>query len=294
VRRRLRIPAAVAALAGAALGAALVYRALAPGAAPRPRVEACQGGPTIRGIDVSYHQEGIAWRRVRQAGVLFAFIRVSDGTTVSDPRFAQNWAGARRVGVMRGAYQYFRPEVSAIAQADLLIAAVRRDPGELPPALDVETDGGQPPAQLEMRVRAWVDRVRTQLRVEPIVYTGPEFWRERARGADLASQPLWVAHYTDECPSVPAPWTRWTFWQHTDRGAVPGIDGPVDLSLFAGDYLALEELARRSRLPEPELAAASAPALVPASAPAAASIPVPEAASAPAPVLVPAAASSSR
>jgi len=30
------------------------------------------------------------------------------------------------------------------------------------------------------------------------------------------------------------PWTRWTFWQHTDRGAVPGIEGPVDLDLFAG------------------------------------------------------------
>jgi len=292
VRRKLRIPAAAAALAGAALGAALVYRALAPGAAPAPRVEACQGGPTIRGIDVSYHQEGIAWRRVRQAGVLFAFIRVSDGTTVSDPRFAQNWAGARRVGVMRGAYQYFRPETSAIAQADLLIAAVRRDPGELPPALDVETDGGLPPAQVEARVRAWVDRVRTQLRVEPIVYTGPEFWRDRAGGADLASQPLWLAHYTNECPSVPSPWTRWTFWQHTDRGAVPGIDGPVDLSLFAGDYLALEELARRSRLPE--LAAASAPA--PALAVEAAAVPAlgPAAAAAAAVAPGPAASSASR
>ena len=30
-------------------------------------------------------------------------------------------------GVLRGAYQYFRPEDSAIAQADLLIAAIRRD-----------------------------------------------------------------------------------------------------------------------------------------------------------------------
>ena len=294
MRRRLRIPALVAALAGAALGAALVYRALAPGdAAPPLRLTDCGAGPTIRGIDVSYHQEGISWRRVRQAGVQFAFIRVSDGTTVSDPRFAMNWANARRVGVMRGAYQYFRPEESAIAQADLLIAAVRRDPGELPPALDVETDGGQRPAQVEARVRAWVDRVRTQLRVEPIVYTGPDFWRERAGGADLAGQPLWLAHYTAACPSVPSPWARWTFWQHTDRGAVPGIDGPVDLNLFAGDYLALEELARRSRLPE--LASAASPAPVPTPAPVAGdSAGAAAAAAAAAPVLVPAAASSSR
>jgi lysozyme len=258
VRRKRRI-LTVAVAAGMAIGAAVTWRALRPAGDDAPGVIAdlaCEAGPTIRGIDVSHHQEGIAWRRVRQAGVLFAFVRVSDGMIVSDERFADNWSGARRVGVLRGAYQYFRPEESAVAQADLLIAAIRRDPGELPPALDVEIDGGRPPAQLAARVRAWVDRVRSQLRVEPIVYTGPDFWRERVGGADLASQPLWLAHYTESCPSVPSPWTRWTFWQHTDRGAVPGIDGPVDLNLFAGDYLALEELGRRSRLPE--LAAASA------------------------------------
>lgn len=249
MRRKLRIRAVAAFAAAAALaaGVAVVDRLVTGGSGPAPA--ACEVGPTVRGIDVSYFQESIAWRRVRQAGVQFAFIRVSDGTTVADPRFADNWAGARRVGVLRGAYQYFRPEESAIAQADLLIAAVRRDPGELPPVIDVETDGGKSPAQLAAKVRAWVERVRAQLRVEPIVYTGPEFWRERAGGADLASQPLWLAHYTPGCPLVPAPWTRWTFWQHTDRGTVPGIAGPVDLNVFAGDYFALEELARRARLP---------------------------------------------
>ncbi len=245
---RIRVIAAFAAAAGLAAGAALVCRIAGDGSAGDP-APPCEVGPTVRGIDVSYFQETISWKRVRQAGVQFAFIRVSDGMTVSDPKFAHNWSGARRVGVLRGAYQYFRPEESAIAQADLLIAAIRRDPGELPPVIDVETDGGRSPAQLAARVRAWVDRVRAQLRVEPIVYTGPDVWRERAGGAELSSQPLWLAHYTPSCPTVPPPWVRWTFWQHTDRGTVPGIAGPVDLNVFAGDYLALEELARRSRLP---------------------------------------------
>jgi lysozyme len=259
-RGRNRIVAALAlAVAGLVIGAAaVVWHALGAGGEPPRHDLTCETGPTIRGIDVSYHQETIAWRRVRQAGVLFAFIRVADGVSLADPRFASNWAGAKRVGVLRGAYQYFRPEDSAIAQADLLIAAIRRDPGELPPVIDVEADGGQPPAQLAARVRAWVERVRAELRVEPIVYTGPDFWRERAGGADLAGPPLWLAHYTQGCPAVPSPWTRWTFWQHTDRGAVPGVDGPVDLNLFAGDYLALEELARRSRLGELAVEAASA------------------------------------
>lgn len=208
----------------------------------------CQLGPTVAGIDVSYYQQEITWSRVRKAGIRYAFIRHSDGATIVDARFARNWRDAKRVGVLRGAYQYFRPNESALAQADLLANALGRDPGELPPVIDVEDHGGLGAAQLEAAVRAWVDRVRTRLGVEPIVYTGPEFWRDRARNADLTRQPLWIAHYTRGCPTVPAPWTAWTLWQHTDNGRVPGIDGPVDLDLFAGTPADLEDFARRSRL----------------------------------------------
>ncbi|MDQ3370827.1 MAG: glycoside hydrolase family 25 protein [Myxococcota bacterium] len=204
----------------------------------------CQTGPTVPGIDVSYYQQDVAWKRVRAAGVRFAFVRVSDGLTVRDTRFATNWAGAKRAGILRGAYQYFRPEQSALAQADLMIATLRRDRGELPPVIDVESEGGKAPAPLVAAVQLWVARVRDQLGVEPIVYTGPEFWRDRAGGADLTRQPLWIAHYTRGCPTVPRPWTRWHFWQHTDNGRVPGIEGAVDLDLFAGTYDELEAFAR--------------------------------------------------
>jgi lysozyme len=123
---------------------------------------------------------------------------------------------------MRGAYQYFRPDQNPTAQADLLIAAVASDPGELPPVIDIETDGGKSPAQVVDAARVWIDRVRTKLGVEPIVYTGPEFWRTRANSGDLTTQPLWIAHYTSGCPTVPAPWRRWTFWQHSDEAGSPG------------------------------------------------------------------------
>lgn len=244
VRDRLRVPM-IAALALAT--AALVY-VLWPRAQPVAIGPVCETGPTVAGIDVSYYQDQIEWARVRGAGIRFAFIRVSDGLTVEDARFAKNWVGARRAGVLRGAYQHFRPDENPIAQADLLIAAIARDPGELPPVIDVEVDGGKAPDQVADRVRAWVARVRSRLAVEPIVYTGPEFWRDRVGGADLSSQPLWVAHYTRSCPTVPPPWTAWAFWQHTDTGQVPGIEGPVDLDVFAGSLDELEAFARRSRV----------------------------------------------
>ena len=230
---------AILVLAGLALGlaaaSAVLWRVRGHRLRPeRPERPECRRGTTTPGIDVSYYQETIDWPRVRRAGIRFAFIRLSDGAAQRDVRFATNWAEAKRAGVVRGAYLFFRPDQSVAAQADLMIAAMRgRDPGDLPPVIDIEVDAGLPASIVAARAAAWIDRVRDALGIEPIVYTGSDLWRNGG-GDALAGQPLWVAHYTQGCPTLPSPWRRWTFWQHTDRGAVPGIDGPVDLDLFAG------------------------------------------------------------
>lgn len=245
-RRWPVVAAAIAASVAFVVGYALLFGGSRELELPPPE---CRQGPTIPGIDVSYYQNTIDWRRVRKSGVLFAFIRVSDGATFADPMFATNWNAARPTGVYRGAYQYFRPDENATAQADLLIAAIRRDPGELPPVIDVETAGGKSAAQIARAIKVWVERVREKLGVEPIIYTGPDFWKTSVDNADLTSQPLWIAHYTGACPTIPAPWRTWTFWQYTERGEVPGITGPVDLNVFAGTFTELEDFVRRSRRP---------------------------------------------
>jgi lysozyme len=234
LRGYLGVRSALVVVAGVVLGiaaaSAVIARSRARGPRDRPERAGCQAGPTTPGIDVSYHQQTIDWHRVQRAGIRFAFIRLSDGATLRDAMFATNWAEAKRAGVVRGAYQFFRPDQSAIAQADLMIAAMRdRDRDDLPPVLDI----GLGATELAARARNWVDRVRDKLGVEPIIYTGGDLWR--SGGAEpLGAQPLWVAHYTQGCPALPPPWTQWRFWQHTDGGAVPGIEGPVDLDLFAG------------------------------------------------------------
>jgi lysozyme len=227
---------AVLVVAAVALGVAAMLEMIEH-ARPRrskPPHPECQVGPTTPGIDVSYYQEAIDWPRVQRAGIRFAFIRLADGATQRDPMFASNWTESRRAGIARGAYLFFRPDQDVAAQADLMITAMRgRDGDDLPPVIDIEADGGLPAAVVAERARDWIDRVRSGVGVEPIVYTGGDLWR--GGGADaLAGQALWIAHYTQSCPTLPAAWTRWTFWQHTDRGAVPGIEGAVDLDLFAG------------------------------------------------------------
>ena len=133
-----------------------------PAARRTPVPPECKLGPTTSGIDVSYYQGDITWARVRRAGVQFAFIRVSDGSTILDSKFEANWAGARRASVLRGAYQFFRPEEDPVAQANLLVKKLRaHGQGELPPVIDIEVTGGLPLASVVANARLWIETVRS-------------------------------------------------------------------------------------------------------------------------------------
>jgi lysozyme len=195
----------------------------------------CGEGPTVPGIDVSHHQGEPDWPAVRAGGIEFAFIRATDGLDRVDTRFAQNWAGAGAQGLLRGAYQFFRPDQDPVAQAELLLGMLAPSPGELPPVIVVEVTEDLEPAEIEGGVRAWLDRVRPAIGREPILYTGFYFWRDEVGAPDLTGSPLWHAQYTSEpCPRIAPPWRDWAFWQFTQAGRVAGISGDVDLDRWNG------------------------------------------------------------
>ena len=212
----------------------------------------CGGGPVVYGMDVSSYETSIDWPTAKDAGIAFAFIRVSDGLQYRDPKFARYWEGASAAGVMRGAYQFFRPAQDPIAQADLLLEAISpRLPDDLPPVIDVETTGGLAPSEVEAAVRAWVDHVTAAIGRQPIIYAGYYSWQDYTGNANLTSSPLWHAQYTNApCPNIPTPWTRWTFWQYTSTGTVPSVTGELtDLDVFNGSLDDLRAFAANA--PEP-------------------------------------------
>jgi uncharacterized protein (TIGR03382 family) len=205
----------------------------------------CGAGPTLKGIDVSYYQGTIDWTRVANDNVKYAFVRVSDGTTFVDPKFSTYWAGSRAAGIKHGAYQFFRPGQDPIAQADILLDAIGRKlaPDDLPPVIDVEASDGQSAAVIKQKVSAWIDRVKSVLGRDPIIYTGFYFWRDSVGAPDFTSSPLWHAQYsTAACPNIAPPWSDWAFWQFTDSGTIDGISGPVDTNKFNGDEAAFAKL----------------------------------------------------
>jgi lysozyme len=150
-----------------------------------------------------------------------------------------------------GAYHFFRPKSDATAQALHFVRTVGSLRNrELPPVIDIEDnrlwEGITSDAAMKM-VQRFCDVVRRDLGVEPIIYCSPSFVRDVLKhNAALAHFVLWLAHYTQaQQPNVPAPWTRWTFWQHSETGRVPGVSTNCDLNRFNGTPEQLAAMARR-------------------------------------------------
>lgn len=191
-----------------------------------------------RGVDVSHYQGAIDWARVEEAGVGFAFLKATEGTTFTDHTFRRHWAELGETRILRGAYHRFKPTRDAAAQAEHFLAVVPIREGDLPPVLDVEATDGVSDARLIRGVRTWLETVERRTGVRPIVYTKPGFRRAHL-GTALDDYPLWIAEYGVESPSHP----RWTFWQHSEQGRVPGIQKIVDLDRFNGTRGELRQLA---------------------------------------------------
>ncbi len=202
----------------------------------------CAHGATTFGVDVSEFQGNIDWGAAHASGVQFAVIRVGDGF-YNDPKFVQNWNGAGAAGVLRGAYQFFRPEDDAAAEAnhfaDVLMA--NGGPGELPPVIDVEVTDGVGAGTYQQRVATWLSVVEQRTGVRPAIYTGKYFWQDNV-GSNESAYPLWIAQWGPSCPDIAAQWGDWAFWQTSDNGQVGGIPAVVDTDLFNGSLDQLRAL----------------------------------------------------
>jgi len=193
----------------------------------------------VPGIDVSHYQPSIDWQAVVRAGFQYCFIKATEGIGCVDRSFARHWQESRKAGLIRGAYHFFRPSDPVSAQAALFVRTIQSlQAGDLPPVLDLEApeDWAVIPAQERVPLAiAWLEAVEHDLGAAPIVYLSPAFANEiLANAAPLARYHVWLAHHTmAETPSIPKPWTAWTFWQHANDRA-PGISVRVDLNRFNG------------------------------------------------------------
>jgi len=211
------------------------------------------------GIDVAVYQPQVDWTGVKASGVSFAFIKATEGTTLTDPTFSQHWQGARDAGLLRGAYHFFHPAEDPVAQAQRFATVVGAGNSDLPPALDLEKSGNTVTTDMLAAniggVLTWLVTVERLLGLRPVIYTNQDTWDEVVQklggtGPDwLARYPLWAANwvysYADgDQPAMPPGWNQWTFWQFDSPDKcnpacpplvpVTGVPNGVDIDFFHG------------------------------------------------------------
>lgn len=208
---------------------------------------ALPGSYSVHGIDVSRYQERIDWDRVRRMQVgkvqmQFAFIKATEGSWLKDPYFNYNWKQAHRQGLIRGAYHYFLPDISAKDQARHFIRTVKLRSGDLPPVVDVEEQRGMRSEQVRAFTLQFLQMLEKHYGVKPVLYTNLQFFKDHfADEPAFADYTKWIAHYRTPRLVMPGDHT-WHFWQHNDAGRVNGINSTVDFNVFNGSLQDLNKL----------------------------------------------------
>lgn len=192
-------------------------------------------------LDVSRWQGSIDWDKVKASGkidgVMIRAMGNKNGKPYLDPYFARNYAECARLGIPVGGYYYTCAVTPRQTEEELaaLKTALRGKTFQLPLAIDVEDPRlrSLAPAKLS----ALVAEAAAQLEawgLYAMVYTYTNFADTALDMAALAAYDLWIADYRGTRPT-----RKHGMWQHTSSGTIPGVSGPVDLSVAYKDYAAI-------------------------------------------------------
>lgn len=214
----------------------------------------------VYGIDISRHQHEkrrrklpFSWQnlRIKHLGhridneqiigsvdypVSFVYIKSTEGVTIQNRYFADDYLSARRKNIRAGAYHFFSTRTPASEQAEHFIRHTRFSRGDMPPMLDIEPSDQQiaamgGPLVLLSEMRVWLQAVEQAVGTRPIIYVNLHFINNFLPLApDLNEQyTFWIACYRTEKPGL-----HMALWQCCDDGRVQGITGDVDINVFNG------------------------------------------------------------
>ena len=193
-----------------------------------------------RGIDVSEHQGKIDWKKVKNDGVEFAFVRVlyrgwGSGKLVEDTTGEDNIREAVENGINVGAYVFSQAitQQEAVEEAQRAIEIVSPYAQGIPIVIDVEyvpSDDARmdelTPEERTDVILAFCDEVSAQGYI-PMLYYNTEMGGLGVENERLEGITKWYAWYS-EVPYYPY---KYDIWQYSDKGKVDGIKGNVDQNI---------------------------------------------------------------
>ncbi len=199
-----------------------------------------------KGIDVSKFQGEIDWKKVKDDGVEYAFLRLGirgyeSGEIVLDETFEDNVKGALKNNIDVGAYFFTQAvnEEEILEEADFVIENLKDYPISYPVVIDVEAIDSS-----KARTRDLTAEERTELVIlfcekikeagyTPMIYGNLKTFLLMLDITQLEEYEKWYAYYSTEEFYYPY---AFSIWQYSDNGSVNGIDADVDLNISFKDW----------------------------------------------------------
>lgn len=200
----------------------------------------------VRGVDVSHYQGNVNWNQLQAQGVMFAYIKATEGSSYQDSAFQTNWANVNLTEIRAGAYHFFSFESSGLDQAENYINVVTVIDDMLPPVIDVEPYGKyktlKDNADVVCEIKDWLNAVEAKFGMKPVIYTTEAFYAE-CIASEFPDHDIWIRSvYKQPSKSV-----QWTFWQYSSRVRLNGYDGEerfIDMNTFHGTTEEFEKYGR--------------------------------------------------
>ncbi len=197
------------------------------------------------GIDVSKWQGKIDWQKVKSQGIDFAVVRIGfrgeNGEIYKDDYADYNIQQANKAGVLVGVY-FFSTAVNvneANAEADWVKENIKNYSISLPVVYDCEGFNNLSSRMYGLDAKQRTDNAIGFLNsiknsgYEAMFYASKNDLEKSWETARLESNAkIWIAHYDGEIyPQAQNPQYggKYSMWQYTNKGAVSGVSGDVDL-----------------------------------------------------------------
>lgn len=175
--------------------------------------------------------------------VSFVYMKATEGESVLNKYFKEDYSQAKRLGIHVGSYHFFS-SVPAEKQLAWFFKNNVYNKGDLPPVLDLEptdayikTRWGSDEKMFEQALK-WLKGVEARYGVKPVLYVNQGFIKKHLSKAsdEMQNYDLWVARYGEF-----KPYSHMIYWQLSPDGKVSGIQSDVDINVFNGSKERFEE-----------------------------------------------------
>jgi lysozyme len=201
-------------------------------------------------IDLSHWEDPneVNYTEAKNNDVTGVFLKATQGLNYVDRTCNEHAKLANQHGLPVGLYHFVDCNADGNEQADFFLKKVEEVEKIVklgfPLALDIEPMSGtnvgwnKVPVQTRItRVCNLIKKIEEARNEKVIIYTGPSFWSTyfaqaetigNTLGVSFAHRQLWIAHYGVKKPTIPAPWTNYTYWQWSETAKGYGVAAGCD------------------------------------------------------------------